>query len=84
VAGPRHNVCRECLADTSPCIASLNTGKGLFTSTDPESRRVKPESVAGRVCVKVVYVVLEAQYQSAISAAVNSINSKNSKVRCEM
>lgn len=42
--------------------------KGLFTSTNPELRRVVPDNVAGRVKVKVVYTVLEAQYQSALSA----------------
>ena len=43
-------------------------------------RRVVPDDVKGRVRVKMVYVVLEAQYQSAISAAVKSINSNNQKV----
>jgi hypothetical protein len=42
--------------------------KGLFTSTNPEMRRVVPDDVAGRVKVKVVYTVLEAQYQSALTA----------------
>jgi magnesium chelatase subunit H len=37
--------------------------------------------VNGRVKVKVVYVVLEAQYQSAVTAAVKAINAKNTKVR---
>ncbi|GFR47291.1 hypothetical protein Agub_g8978, partial [Astrephomene gubernaculifera] len=59
-------------------------GTGLFTSTSPELRRVVPEDVNGRVKVKVVYVVLEAQYQSAISAAVKNINAKNSKVCFEV
>jgi hypothetical protein len=31
-------------------------------------RRVVPDDVAGRVKVKVVYTVLEAQYQSALSS----------------
>ncbi len=39
-----------------------------------------PENVNGRVKVKLVYVVLEAQYQSAVTAAVKNINAKNSKV----
>lgn len=59
------------------------TGKGLFTTTDPEIRRVVPE-VNGRVKVKVVYVVLEAQYQSALSAAVKNINAKNGSVCFEV
>eukprot|EP00199_Chlamydomonas_sp_CCMP681_P000031 CAMPEP_0119108716 /NCGR_PEP_ID=MMETSP1180-20130426/15618_1 /TAXON_ID=3052 ORGANISM="Chlamydomonas cf sp, Strain CCMP681" /NCGR_SAMPLE_ID=MMETSP1180 /ASSEMBLY_ACC=CAM_ASM_000741 /LENGTH=1404 /DNA_ID=CAMNT_0007094367 /DNA_START=16 /DNA_END=4230 /DNA_ORIENTATION=+ len=57
---------------------------GGFTSTNPESRRVKPNDVGGRVLVKVVYVVLEAQYQSAVSGAVNAINKSNKKVCFEV
>ena len=57
-------------------------GNGLFTTIDPESRRVVPD-VRGRVKVKVVYVVLEAQYQAALSKAVNNINSTNTKVEGE-
>jgi hypothetical protein len=55
--------------------------KGLFTSTNPEMRRVVPDDVAGRVKVKVVYTVLEAQYQSALTAAVQAINKTNKTVR---
>lgn len=40
-----------------------------------------PDDVAGRVKVKVVYTVLEAQYQSALSAAVKEINKTNKTVR---
>eukprot|EP00197_Chlamydomonas_leiostraca_P005537 CAMPEP_0202865108 /NCGR_PEP_ID=MMETSP1391-20130828/5262_1 /ASSEMBLY_ACC=CAM_ASM_000867 /TAXON_ID=1034604 /ORGANISM="Chlamydomonas leiostraca, Strain SAG 11-49" /LENGTH=1401 /DNA_ID=CAMNT_0049544909 /DNA_START=11 /DNA_END=4216 /DNA_ORIENTATION=+ len=58
--------------------------KGLFTSTDPEKRRIKPENPGNRVQVKLVYVVLEAQYQSAVSAAVKQINAKNQKVCFEV
>jgi hypothetical protein len=42
---------------------------------------VIPDDVAGRVKVKVVYTVLEAQYQSALSAAVKEINKTNKTVR---
>ncbi|KAI8476659.1 MAG: magnesium protoporphyrin chelatase [Monoraphidium minutum] len=58
--------------------------KGLFTSTNPELRRVVPDDVAGRVKVKVVYTVLEAQYQSALSSAVKAINSTNKTVCFEI
>ncbi|KAF5828119.1 magnesium protoporphyrin chelatase [Dunaliella salina] len=58
--------------------------KGLFTSTNPQMRRVVPENQGNRVCVKVVYVVLEAQYQSALSNAVKNINAKNDKVCFEV
>ena len=57
-------------------------GGGLFTSTNPETRRIMPEAVGGRTRLKVVYVVLEAQYQSALGAAVRNINATNDKARC--
>eukprot|EP00798_Chlamydomonas_sp_ICE-L_P011386 gene11386-12086_t len=59
-------------------------GSGLFTSVDPESRRVTPKDPKARVYVKVVYVVLESQYQSALSTAVKSLNEKNDKVCFEI
>ena len=46
-------------------------------------RRIIPEP-NGRVVVRVVYTVLEAQYQSALSAAVRQINAKNEKVCFEV
>ncbi|KAG1371080.1 magnesium-chelatase subunit ChlH, chloroplastic [Cocos nucifera] len=49
-------------------------GNGLFTQTKPEVRRILPDASPGLPKVKVVYVVLEAQYQSSISAAVRSLN----------
>ncbi|GAX72580.1 hypothetical protein CEUSTIGMA_g36.t1 [Chlamydomonas eustigma] len=57
--------------------------KGLFTSTNPETRRVIPE-VNGRVKVKLVYVVLEAQYQSALTQTVKKINATNKQVCFEI
>ncbi|CAL5035904.1 unnamed protein product [Urochloa decumbens] len=48
-------------------------GNGLFTQTKPEVRRVVP-SPSTLPRVKVVYVVLEAQYQSSITAAVQQLN----------
>jgi hypothetical protein len=54
--------------------------KGLFTTTNPESRRVVPTDLNGRVRVKLVYVVLEAQYQSALSQTVKRINATNKQV----
>ncbi|PKA62593.1 Magnesium-chelatase subunit ChlH, chloroplastic [Apostasia shenzhenica] len=51
-------------------------GNGLFTQTKPEVRRIIPdaEPASGLPRVKVVYVVLEAQYQSSLSAAVRALN----------
>lgn len=70
------------LLPAAPCCSRDTPGptKGLFTSTNPELRRVVPDDVAGRVKVKVVYTVLEAQYQSALSAAVQQINKTNKTV----
>jgi magnesium chelatase subunit H len=45
---------------------------------------VVPSEVNGRVKVKVVYTVLEAQYQSALTAAVQAINSSNKTVCFEL
>lgn len=58
-------------------------GAGLFTSTNPEMRRIVPD-VDGRVRVKLVYVVLEAQYQSALGQAVKKINATNDKLCFEI
>lgn len=49
-------------------------GNGLFTQTKPEVRRVVPSDPRGLPRVKVVYVVLEAQYQSSVTAAVQQLN----------
>ncbi|WVZ87659.1 hypothetical protein U9M48_034265 [Paspalum notatum var. saurae] len=50
-------------------------GNGLFTQTKPEVRRVVPAAdPRGLPRVKVVYVVLEAQYQSSVTAAVQQLN----------
>ncbi|KAL7097904.1 hypothetical protein ACP275_10G172500 [Erythranthe tilingii] len=49
-------------------------GNGLFTQTTQEVRRVVPENPKGLPTVKIVYVVLEAQYQSSLTAAVQELN----------
>ena len=49
-------------------------GPGLFTQSNPEDRRVTPDEVGDRALFKVVYVVLESQYQSSLSAACKRIN----------
>ena len=63
-------------------VADQGGGQG-FTNVDPATRRIVPDA-KGRAVVKVVYVVLEAQYQSALSAAVNSLNATNDKVCFEV
>ena len=46
----------------SPCIEFVGAG---YTAVDPESRRIVPTDAErqGKTVVKMVYVVLEAQYQ---------------------
>ena len=46
----------------------------LYRNSNPEDRRVGPESVNGRKKFKVVYVVLESQYQSSMTVACKRIN----------
>jgi cobaltochelatase CobN subunit (EC 6.6.1.2) len=56
----------------------------MFTYVKPTIRHIKPDDLNGRQLMKVVYVVLEAQYQSALSAAVQSINKNNPNVAIEI
>jgi magnesium chelatase subunit H len=55
---------------------------GMFTAANAEERRVIPPK-DGRVSYKVVYVVLESQYQSSLTSAVQSVNRKNPNVAIE-
>jgi magnesium chelatase subunit H len=56
----------------------------MFTHVKPTIRHITPDDPKGRSTFKVVYVVLEAQYQSALSAAVRSINANNPNVALEI
>ena len=56
----------------------------MFTHVKPTVRHISPDDLRGRSLVKVVYVVLEAQYQSSLSAAVRSINDNNPQVAVEI
>merc|ERR1719157_373730 len=56
---------------------------GMFTATNSESRRIVPDNVDGRPTMKVVYVVLESQYQSSMTAAVKRINAANPNMAVE-
>lgn len=56
----------------------------MFTHVKPTVRHIAPENLAGRSLLKVVYVVLEPQYQSALSAAVRSINANHPKIAVEI
>ena len=56
----------------------------MFTHVKPTVRHIAPDDLHGRSLVKVVYVVLEPQYQSSLSAAVRAINANNSEVAVEV
>eukprot|EP00898_Chlorokybus_atmophyticus_P003968 jgi/Chlat1/4572/Chrsp29S04466 len=64
-------------SSSKPVPVQLGEGNGLFTNTRPEVRRVRPENPNGRTVVRVVYVVLEAQYQAALTQAVRTINANH-------
>jgi hypothetical protein len=44
------------------------------SNSNPEDRRVTPENVNGRKKFKIVYVVLESQYQASMTVACKRIN----------
>jgi magnesium chelatase subunit H len=56
----------------------------MFTHVKPTVRHVQPDDLRGRSLVKVVYVVLEPQYQSSLSAAVRSINQSHPNLAVEI
>ncbi|WP_121968135.1 magnesium chelatase subunit H [Leptolyngbya sp. BC1307] len=56
----------------------------MFTQVRPTVRHVVPKELGDRTLVKVVYVVLEPQYQSSLSAAVRSINESNAQIAVEI
>jgi len=56
----------------------------MFTHVKSTIRHIAPDNLKGRSLIKVVYVVLESQYQSALSQAVRSINDKHPSVAIEI
>ncbi len=56
----------------------------MFTHVKSTIRHVVPENLQGRSLIKVVYVVLESQYQSALSQAVRSINQNHPSLAIEI
>ena len=56
----------------------------MFTNVKSTIRHIAPDNIQGRQLVKVVYVVLEPQYQSSLSAAVKAINDNNPKIAIEI
>ena len=56
----------------------------MFTHVKPTIRHIAPDDLRNRKLIKVVYVVLEPQYQSSLSAAIRSINQKNPNLAIEV
>ena len=56
----------------------------MFTNVKSTIRHIAPDNIQGRQLLKVVYVVLEPQYQSSLSAAVKAINDNNPKIAIEI
>jgi magnesium chelatase subunit H len=56
----------------------------MFTHVKSTIRHIAPDNLQGRSLIKVVYVVLESQYQSALSQAVRSINQNHPNLAIEI
>jgi len=56
----------------------------MFTQVRSANRRVSPESMNGRPLMRAVYVVLEPQYQNALTTAAQSINEGNPALAIEL
>ncbi|MBP5977067.1 magnesium chelatase subunit H [Brasilonema sp. CT11] len=56
----------------------------MFTHVKSTIRHIVPDNLRGRHLIKVVYVVLESQYQSALSQAVREINQNHPNLAIEI
>lgn len=63
---------------------SMIISTGLFTSSNPSDRKIVPDVKDVRKCVKIVYVVLESQYQSTMTSAANNINKGDGDLSVEV
>lgn len=63
------------VATEKPPAKMDSFSSGMFTNSSPETKRVIPANMEGKTKMKIVYVVLESQYQSALTKACNAINS---------
>lgn len=73
---------RMAVTDAPPKMETIAMG-GMFTNSSPETRRVIPSDLNGKTKFKIVYVVLESQYQSSLTKACNSINDGKEGVAVE-
>jgi len=79
---PSSRFLRMAVTDAPPKLETMPMG-GMFTNTSPETKRVIPANLDGKVKFKIVYVVLESQYQSALTKACNKINEGKEGVAVE-
>ncbi|MGL5804227.1 MAG: DUF3479 domain-containing protein, partial [Xenococcaceae cyanobacterium] len=56
----------------------------MFTHVKSTIRHVRPDSIEGRDLLRVVYVVLEPQYQSTLTEAARSINKNHPHLAIEL
>ncbi len=56
----------------------------MFTHVKSTIRHIVPKELGQRSLLKVVYVVLEPQYQSSLSAAIDNINQNNPDIAIEI
>lgn len=56
----------------------------MFTQVKSTIRHIAPDDLRGRKLIKVVYVVLESQYQSSLSQAVREINANHPSIAIEI
>lgn len=56
----------------------------MFTQVKSTIRHLEPDNLNGRSLLKVVYVLLEPQYQSSLSTAVSKINKNNPNLAIEI
>ena len=56
----------------------------MFTQVRSTIRRVTPAEIDGRRLLKVVYVVLEPQYQSALTCAATTLNQEPGQLAVEL
>ena len=61
----------------------MDSMSGMFTSSSPDTKRVIPANMEGKTKFKIVYVVLESQYQSSLTKACNAINDGKEGVAVE-
>ena len=70
-------------APEAAMVATGGGGPGLFTNSKPGDRKIVPDDVGDREVFKVVYVVLESQYQASLSTACKRINAGQPDVAVE-